>query len=203
MKSINFYLLRHGKTEGEAALNGVTDVTVATSEQRRMVSAWLGSERAIAQLVSSPLQRCYEFSQQLASQTSLPVITNSNWQEMNFGKVDGIPFSSLSEQWPMLEAFWQQPAAHTLPEAESLAHFYQRVSSAWQQLVAQTDKDTLLVTHGGVIRMILASVLGVDWGNPKWFSTLAIANASVTHIQVAKYEDIFYSVKAIGVPLTN
>ncbi len=123
------------------------------------------------------------------------------FKEMDFGLYDGVPFEQLKDQWPVLEQFWQQPATHSLPQAESLQSFHQRISQSWQDLVDNAQGDTLLICHGGTIRMILASILGLEWTNSALFSVLQIANQSLTHIKITISESTYPQVCFIGTPL--
>ncbi|PFG56046.1 alpha-ribazole phosphatase [Vibrio sp. ES.051] len=201
MKSFNIYLMRHGKVDAAPGLHGQTDLKVKIAEQHRITKAWQDSGRVVGGVVSSSLSRCKELADLIAEPQLLPMIAKDELQEMAFGDFDGVPFDILTDHWKKLEAFWQSPSQHTLPNAESLSTFSQRVNCAWSQIINDINDDLLVVTHGGVIRMILAQVLGVDWRNPKWYSTLAIENASVTHITITIDDQIYASVRSIGVPL--
>ncbi|WP_337237143.1 histidine phosphatase family protein, partial [Salmonella enterica] len=68
-------------------------------------------------------------------------------QELNFGELDGQSFADLETQWSILDAFWQDPAKNTLPQAEPLAMAWQRVSQAWQQWLPKLESDTLILCH--------------------------------------------------------
>ncbi len=119
-------------------------------------------------------------------------------QELNFGELDGQSFADLETQWPILDAFWQDPAKNTLPQAEPLAMAYQRVSQAWQQWLPKLESDTLILCHAGTIRLILAHVLGVDWRNPHWHTRLTIPHQSVTELVLYPGEPPIVSVTSIG-----
>ncbi|MFT5757491.1 MAG: alpha-ribazole phosphatase [Alteromonadaceae bacterium] len=108
-----------------------------------------------------------------------------------------------AQTWIHLERFWHNPAEYSLPNAEKLNDFYLRVKNAWQQLLSDyTDENILLVTHGGVIRMILAQVLGLDWKNEKLFNQLHIANATLTQLSnVSCNHKPYLKVHAIALPL--
>ncbi|MBR9787746.1 MAG: alpha-ribazole phosphatase [Vibrionaceae bacterium] len=201
MKTLNIYLMRHGKVDAAPGLHGQSDLKVKESEQQDIAQAWKELGLDISGVITSSLSRCSDVAQIIAEQQMLPVIENSELQEMNFGDFDGVPFDMLSDKWIKLESFWQSPSQHTLPNAESLNAFSQRVSSAWSQIINDINDNLLIVTHGGVIRMILAHILDVDWRNPRWYSTLAIGNASVTHITITIDDQIYASVRSIGVPL--
>ena len=201
MKTLNIYLMRHGKVDAAPGLHGHSDLKVKASEQQAIAQAWNEQGREVGGIITSSLSRCSDVAQIIAEQQMLPMSENSELKEMSFGDFDGVPFDMLSDKWKKLEAFWQSPAHHTLPNAESLNAFSQRVSSAWSQIINDINDNLLIVTHGGVIRMILAQVLDVDWRNPRWYSTLAIGNASVTHLTVTIDNQIYASVRSIGVPL--
>ncbi|WP_199437579.1 alpha-ribazole phosphatase [Vibrio owensii] len=201
MKTLNIYLLRHGKVSAAPGLHGQADLKVDEAEQRKIAQAWQQTGREVEGIISSPLSRCHDLAEILAEQQLLPLSVEPQLQELDFGDFDGIPFDMLSEHWNKLDAFWKAPAQHTLPNAESLDDFSHRVTCAWSQIINDINDNLLIVTHGGVIRMILAHVLGVDWRNSRWYSTLAIGNASVTHITITIDDQIYASVRSIGVPL--
>lgn len=201
LKTKNIFLLRHGKTLGAAALNGKTDVQVDGLVQQRISSALAKNEYKFDLILSSPLMRCSDLGEIHSKSEDIPLEIIPELQEMNFGDVDGVPFDLLKNQWPTLESFWQDPANHQLSGAESLHSFQKRVISGWSHVLDIDHDNLLVVTHGGVIRVLLAHLLDVDWRNPSWYSNLAIANASITHIQVTQADQMFISVKSIGLEI--
>jgi alpha-ribazole phosphatase len=120
---------------------------------------------------------------------------------MDFGDFDGQSFDTLKPHWDKLELFWQDPASNTIPNAESVHECYQRVSTAWNKIVGSLDKDTLIICHGGTIRLILASILKLDYTNATWYSALNIANQSLTHIRVYESYKNTPHIQMIGKPL--
>lgn len=185
MKCKSIYLLRHGQTVGDAALNGRTDVAVSELTQKNIAKAIIESQIQFDHIISSPLQRCAKLAENIAPSLGCQVELMPQIQEMSFGDVDGVAFSQLSSKWGVLESFWKDPANHQLPNAETLNDFHHRIIQGWKQILQRNDDHLLVVTHGGVIRMLLAHLLELDWQNAKLYSTLAIANASITHIQVS------------------
>lgn len=197
----NIYLLRHGKVEGNAALNGISDVLVSPDLQQQICEALVLHNVAFDSVMTSPLRRCSDLANLYSERMSVPLSVAPEFKEMNFGEVDGIAFDELEDKWAMLDTFWQDPANHQLTGAESLHSFHDRVTQALSQLLNDPSDNLLLVTHGGVIRMLLAHCLDIDWKNPSLYSKLSIENASITHIQVTQFAQSFISVKAIGLPV--
>ncbi|WP_070967860.1 histidine phosphatase family protein [Vibrio sonorensis] len=199
MISTQFYLVRHGKTLGEAALNGVTDVKVDARHQRSIAQSILSKNLGYERIYASPLSRCRDLGD-LLTNSDTPLDIAPDLAEMNFGEFDGVPFSQLAHRWDELEAFWRDPQTCQFKDGESLTDFFQRVVAVWKKIKKATSQDSLIIAHGGTIRMILAYELDVDWKNPKWFSTLSLGHHSLSHISVSG-EGEFSQVKTVGQPL--
>lgn len=204
MKKINVYLLRHGKAIGKPALNGQTDVLVEQEVQKEIAHRIMRHGITFSHIYSSHLHRCADLADYLVTHvenTSLKI--NSALSEMDFGMFDGREFSSLNEsEWKILEQFWNNPASVELPKGEALSHFFHRCVRAWQTIVHELKEDTLIIAHGGTIRMILAYLLDIEWNNPRWITNLSIDNQSISHVQVMISDDEpHYLVKSIGVTL--
>lgn len=212
-KTTTIYLLRHGKVDGAPALYGQTDIEVTDAINQIILNDLnafqQNTDAKISQVISSPLKRCYKVAKQFSTINELPFTTVSAFQEIHFGQFDGVSFDSISdkknsdEAWQQLENFWQNPDAHPLPDAELLAGFYQRVKTAWHNMLdTYPTENILLVSHGGVIRMILSYLLDIDHGNSALFSQLTIKNNSITLIRKIQVEsNIHNNVEAISIPL--
>ncbi|MGR5175419.1 histidine phosphatase family protein [Vibrio parahaemolyticus] len=199
----NILLMRHGKVTAPPALYGSTNVEVAELLDGDTINALLANGPKIHRIHSSPLKRCAVLAQKLASQMNIPLSLMPDIAEMDFGVFDGVPFDAMSaEQWQQLEPFWSAPAEYCLPQGEPLNDFRQRVLKYWDRVIneSQDHETTLVIAHGGVIRIVIASVLGLDWANPRLYSSLNIANASLTHFQFDPESPVHIQLKAIGVP---
>ena len=177
--------LRHGAVEGAAALNGRSDPPLSAAGWAAFAPLFALDSAPWQRIITSPRQRCRAIAERLAAHYQLPLEIAAPWAEMDFGQFDGIAFDDLQQEWPQLEQFWQDPIAHPLPDAESLAHFHQRIVTAWQSLIAQSAQESLLVVaHGGVIRQLLAHLLLCDWQQGVFHQRLRIPHASLTRIRL-------------------
>lgn len=182
-------LMRHGQVDGPAALYGHSDIALSSQGYANAMArlAQLHSEAPLSEIISSPLQRCLQPAQQFAAQQRLPLHIEPALKEMHFGHWEATPFSDISD-WPALENFWQQPAVHHSPVGESLEAFASRVISAWQQFLATpATGHQLLLCHGGVIRILIAHLLQLDWRNAALFRQLNIDYTSHTRIRLASH----------------
>jgi len=167
-KRITIDLLRHGEPEGGEVLRG--RINHALTQQ-----GWQQMRDAIAQIqardqllkwthiVTSPLKRCSAFADVIAQQQGLPLQTETSWQEIDYGDWDGMQLAHWREQaGPMFQEFRRDMSRLQPPNGENFVTFKNRVLQAWQDLQSLPDNShVLLVTHGGVLRVILPTVLGM------------------------------------------
>lgn len=202
--TINVYLLRHAKTAGLPALYGHTDIGVDDEIQATLCQSLLAVSPPFSALQTSPLRRCQDLAKRLVSKTpGLSYQIQSQWREISFGDLDGVPFEQAEQAWPLLDAFWQDPSKSPLPGAESLKDFHHRVSQQWQKFCETAQQDTLIICHGGTIRMIIADILQLDWRNPRLYSALSIGHQTLTHIQITHAGQCYTRVCSIGTALTG
>jgi len=105
-------------------------------------------------VISSPSQRC----QLLAKHFQLNYETDERIREMNFGNWELKKWTDIPEEeiQPWYEDFIHVKA----PDGESLMDMKARVSAFWNELVSKENLNKILiVTHAGVIRLVLQSVL--------------------------------------------
>ncbi len=155
-------LLRHGETERGGGFRGRIDDALTGHGWAQMRAA-VGDAAPWQGVVSSPLQRCAAFADELASRHGLPLRLESGLRELDFGAWEG---RSAAELWATeseaLSRFWNDPYAFTPPEGETLVDFEARVLGAVAGLYRQfAGRHLLLVTHGGVMRLLLARARGL------------------------------------------
>ena len=159
--------LRHGETSLSHTLRGRTDDALTAKGWAQMQSTITQSEQtgqAWDVIYSSPLQRCRLFAEQWAEQKQLPFFIEPNLQEMDFGEWEAQSTERLYQLYPdELAQFWQTPLSFTPPQAESLLTFKSRVlesvETLTQQMYAQGWTRALIISHGGVIKLLKCQAL--------------------------------------------
>lgn len=194
------HLIRHGQVDGPPALYGSTDIALSAEGQESLLRATSKLPQP-DRIISSPLQRCHRFAQERAQALQIPLITLPTLAEMNFGDWDGIPYDQNGPHWQAMLAFWQNPAAHTPPNGESLSDMQTRVVQALHTLLTLYDEQLWVFCHGGAIRLLLAEILQLDWRNPQWYSRLSLGYASRSTIKIRQHDGTNHAqVTAIGIP---
>lgn len=153
-------LLRHGETVGGVCFRGSTDDPLTEGGWTQMRDAAEKEGPYWDRIISSPLKRCADFACELGQQHSMPVSLDERFQEMHFGAWEGRSAAELmATDADALTHFWNDPLRYTPPQAEPLADFEARILSAWRDVVSRyVGEKILLVTHGGVIRILLCHV---------------------------------------------
>ena len=174
------YLIRHGETDSNAGR--VVQVPSDPLSRRGLVQAARLAERIVGynikRLISSDLRRAALTAEHIELSTGVSAEFTEILHERNFGDLRGTPYTEL-ETDPFA-------ADYEPPGGESWEAFHDRVTKAWDdiQQVASMDEPVAVVTHGLVLRSILARHLGVDLDDALAASTaLAIPNTSVTTVE--------------------
>lgn len=162
-------VLRHGPCEGGDIFRGHFDapLTAAGLAQMQKVSVASGTDWDC--IISSPLQRCWQFAQNPMADQPAPtsdsprVWSDGRLIEMSFGDWDGKKIADIWEaDYQRISAWSLDPANNTPPNGEPLAHVGQRVGCFLNDCIsAHQGKKILLVTHGGIIRVLLTQLLGM------------------------------------------
>ena len=149
-------IARHGETALNLA-RVVQPADTVLSARGELQAAALGERLAreyrVRSIVSSDLPRALQTAERVARCLGVPVTESSEWRERNFGHLRGRAYETLG---------FDPVAMREAPEdGESLAQFEARVARAWAALAthhrfADPDHDLLLVTHGLVLRALLA-----------------------------------------------
>nr|WP_314527837.1 alpha-ribazole phosphatase family protein [uncultured Pseudomonas sp.] len=155
-------LLRHGETELGGGLRGSIDDALTETGWAQMRAA-VAQQGSWDRLISSPLQRCARFAEELGERLNVPVHHDKDLQELHFGAWEGQSAAALMETDAQdLGRFWADPYAFTPPEGEPVADFSARVLGAVERLhAAYAGERVLLVSHGGVMRLLLARARGL------------------------------------------
>lgn len=151
-------LLRHGATTHPGRYHGRSDVPLSGRGHEDMHKAL--ADRQFDRVISSPLQRCASFAQDFAAQHDLPLEIDADWMEISFGDWEGMSAHEIMDRSPKeLKAFWRDPLHHSPPGGEPLTDASKRIQHAWKRL--PHDDRTLIVTHGGVMRLLFCRLMGL------------------------------------------
>ena len=156
----------HGEVEGGAVYRGSCDDPLTDHGWQQMVKA-LENKKDWDIVISSPLQRCYEFAELITDEDDIVLEISREIQEIDFGLWEGqSPEDIMQKDAENLKKWWKYPTKITPPEGEDFHDFQARVLKSLKQIIQDNKgKKVLLITHSGVIRVILMHALGMHCEN--------------------------------------
>jgi len=144
----------------------------------------LSCDDTFESVITSPLIRCHDFAKSFSDQRHYPLTIDPAWREICFGDWDGEPMAQLYQRYPeQLDQFWKTPWQFTPPNGEPTSAFTHRVDRAWEELIQQ-HKSTLVVCHSGIIRYLIAKILGMPIPGNNHLVALNIGFAARVDIEI-------------------
>ena len=159
MKKI--YLLRHGEPIITGRFIGASDIPLSESGKKYISSQQpLVSSFSYGQIWCSPLTRCLETLELLSLGAEVEV--DSRLREINFGEWECKTFTEISSQYPDETDQWSRDlTTFCFPGGEAISTFHKRVADFAIEIAQQNKENILIISHGGVIRLLLCIFLKI------------------------------------------
>jgi alpha-ribazole phosphatase len=166
--TVRLVLVRHGEPEDVARgrCYGKLDIGLSERgrEQVRQTARWL-EKIPFTAMYTSPRRRARESAAIIATQKRLAdVRVEDRICEIDFGEFEGMTYDEVAEDYPEKYLAWMNgPTEVIFPGGESFEQMRERVTCAAAQILgSHTGQTIVLVTHGGVNRIILAEALRME-----------------------------------------
>ncbi|MEU6994404.1 histidine phosphatase family protein [Streptomyces sp. NPDC046465] len=186
-------LVRHGRSTANTAglLAGWTPGVALDERGAAQAAALPGrlSALPLAEVVTSPLQRCQEtVAPLLAARPGLRAHTEDRIGECDYGDWSGRKLAELTDE-PLMEVVQRHPSAAAFPGGESMRAMQTRAAEAvreWNARVADEhgeDAVYLMCSHGDIIKSLVAEALGLHLD---LFQRISVEPCSVTAIRYTR-----------------
>jgi probable phosphomutase (TIGR03848 family) len=199
-------LARHGRTTANAS-----GVLAGRSKGVRLDEAGVEQARAVGQrlvglplaaIVTSPLERCRQTAQEVHRLHPQPpkVVTERGIVECDYGSWTGRELTSLAKE-PLWKTVQAHPAAATFPEGESMGQMMARSVAAvraWDARIEEEhgpDAVWLAVSHGDIIKAVLADALGMHLD---LFQRLTVDPASLSVVRYTSLRPFVLTVNSVA-----
>jgi alpha-ribazole phosphatase len=176
-------LVRHGETELNSSQRywGSTDVALGAAglRQAEMLRHRLAAE-TIGFVYSSSMKRAMTTAALISAGLDLPIIACPELREINFGRIEGLDFNQVQQQYPEIARLWIERSPYlAYPQGESLAQLDERVSEFISRLEKHASGDTILVVaHSGVLRALICQLLALPLTH-RWSIRMDLASLSI------------------------
>lgn len=192
MTKRRIFLVRHGETDWNLAgrLQGSNDIPLndlgreQAADTARVIDRLSGDPLPLA-YVASPQSRASQTMQIMRAELGLPpddFRREPRLREIHFGRWEGYSWPELRRRDPASLALRDaDPWNYVPPGGENYVMLCERVIAAINEL----DRDTVVVSHGGVVRAMLHKLAGMP---PEQAVDLPVRQGAVYLIEDGAFE---------------
>ncbi len=158
------WLIRHGEPAEEYRGRCYGSLDAGLSETGRLqvsrIAAYLAGE-PLSAIYCSPRRRAADSANILAAGFECPIETIADLREIDFGDFEGLSYDEIATRYPDLYRQWMEsPAEVRFPNGECEAQVRERVLRAFANICRdRAGQIAAVVTHSGVIRILIADIL--------------------------------------------
>jgi alpha-ribazole phosphatase len=157
-------LLRHTEPEENAHGRCYGTLDVGLSPAGRAHAKRLAetlSDLSLDAVYTSPRRRAQDTAGPIAASHGLSPTPDERLRELDFGELEGRTYDEIAANLPDLYSAWMsEPTTVRFPGGESYADLRERAVAACEE-IRRRHAYALVVSHGGVVRAVLAECLGM------------------------------------------
>ena len=191
-------LVRHGETDWNLARRYQSYSDVPLNQKGIRQAQYLAqrlSKEKIDAIYSSDLSRATETAILIAKKYEplLAVQCDPRLRELSFGNWEGLNYQEIQEQWHTeVNSWFADPVNVSPPNGETMTQLSARVRSALGELQSKHQDETILiVSHGGIIQVLLCMLLGVGLNRYWQFHVIPAALTEIRIYEAGAILDIF------------
>lgn len=157
-------LLRHGESVGnaEGRHQGQSDFPLTDTgraQAHALARRWQSEGVSFDQVIASPLLRAYQTAEIIANTLHLSLEVGEVWMERDNGYYAGLTPEEANRLYP--RPAFMSPYRFVGETGESQWELYLRAGRAIQDLLDRPAGRYLVVSHGGLLNMVLYAILGI------------------------------------------
>lgn len=178
-------LMRHGETELTPGRHfvGRTDLCLSPIGQAQAKAMESFIPRHLPErCFCSPMLRCMETAKAVLGTSGLPMETIHELREIDFGTWEKLTFKQVEAIDPEGVQRWLKfDRQFAFGNGERIGAFFSRVKRIAARIASAPENTILVVTHGGVIRLLLCHYLQLPL---KHYFRFEIGPASITTLDL-------------------
>jgi probable phosphoglycerate mutase len=192
------YLLRHGVIQFSERKTYIGQSDIPLSQVGiDQAKAWheYFQKKLPEKIFCSDLKRCVVTAKIVAGPFPERICIRKELREISLGQWEGVAMEDIQNKFP---GQWELRGTNLKgfrpPEGESFFDLSQRVVPVFYALCGNTPGDILIISHAGVIRVILAEVLKIDLNDllkiPQEYAALNVMEADKDGLKVLKINQL-------------
>ncbi len=160
----DIFVIRHPevKNHKDNIFNGTRDVDLSKNGYLQANKLYdYFSNKNIDIVISSPMKRCKAVADKFSA--LCPVIYEERLKERNFGIFEGLSWSEVEKLYPKeAKNLLNDPFFYRIKNGESFFDVKNRVVPFIENTVLKSGKNTLIIAHGGINRVIISHLLDMN-----------------------------------------
>jgi len=163
------YLVRHGVTDWhrDRRVLGQRDIGLnAAGAAQSHAAARALAELPITEVLASPMLRAMQTAEIIAADFQTGVARDTRLTDFRVGRWEGMTYDEVAAS-PDYQRFLADPLSERIPGGEDLVQVRDRSVGAVEQAMrdAPAGESIVIVTHAGILRVILSHFLGSQLAN--------------------------------------
>ena len=159
---VTLHLIRHGNYNPTKA-GGWSDDNLSIEGIKEVEALLNEIDDYYDVFISSDLNRAKDTSLILNRKLNMDIIYNQNIREINSGILNDMPISEFIKNYSYLY-YPNMKMDEEFPNGESPNTFFERIKKEFNKIIKENkNKKVLLVTHSGVINIILCLIRGIEY----------------------------------------
>jgi len=156
--------LRHGEStaNAEGFHQGQYDFPLSErgiQQAHALAKRWQSEGKSFDYIIASPLKRAKQTAEVIADALQMTIEYDPDWMERDNGMLAGLKHETAAEYYPRPPFF--SPYDRIGKTGESQWDLYLRGGRALSNLLYRPPGRYLVVSHGGLLNMVLYAILGI------------------------------------------
>ena len=174
MKETELILIRHGETvwNSQQRMQGHSnsDLSEEGRAQIESLGQWMKNV-SFDHIYSSDSLRARQTAEAITKYSGHTLKIDQRLREKNLGVFEGLTTEEAKERHPeIFRLFKTADSNYVIDEGESTQQLLDRALEFIEEIrLMHLDKRVVLVTHGGVVRVLIKHTLGLSVGSPTRF----------------------------------
>ncbi|HBL56337.1 MAG TPA: histidine phosphatase family protein [Candidatus Lambdaproteobacteria bacterium] len=174
MKETELILIRHGETvwNSQQRMQGHSnsDLSEEGRAQIESLGQWMKNV-SFDHIYSSDSLRARQTAEAITKYSGHTLKIDQRLREKNLGVFEGLTTEEAKERHPeIFRLFKTAGSNYVIDEGESTQQLLDRALEFIEEIrLLQPDQRVVLVTHGGVVRVLIKHTLGLSVGSPTRF----------------------------------
>ncbi len=174
MQETEIILIRHGETEWNAQQrmqgHSNSELSAVGREQIQALGRWMKNE-SFDHIYSSDSLRARQTAEAITQHSGHTLQIDQRLREKNLGVFEGLTSEEAKERFPEVYRLFKTAGAnYVIDKGESTQQLLDRALQFLEEIrLKHPEKRVVLVTHGGVVRVLIKHTLGLSVGSPTRF----------------------------------